>query len=62
MAKNGNVLRRWRKRMGWTQAHAAHALDISLRIYQGWEAQTDPLRKRTLLAAAAIEKGVAAIS
>lgn len=30
-------LKRWRKRMGYTQAEAAEVLDVKLRTYEGWE-------------------------
>lgn len=37
-ADTADALRDARRRLGWTQAHAAAALAASLRTYQGWEA------------------------
>lgn len=37
-------LRKWRQRLGWTQAQAAAHLGIPERTYEGWERDAQPKR------------------
>lgn len=63
------ALKSWRKRMGYTQRQAAHALDVSLATYQNWEYEKiwhEGERKKSdrlaRLAAAALENNLPPIA
>lgn len=63
------TMKSWRKRMDWSQRQAAEALGVTLATYQSWENERRwrdgahmPPPRTALLAAAALEAGLEAVS
>ena len=53
-----DALKKWRRRQGWTQVEAAHALDVSRMHWGSMERGTSTVSRITLLACAAIDAGL----
>ena len=60
-------LKTWRTNMGWTQAHAAEQLGVTIATYQSWErgrhwtsGKLVEIDRRTELACAALMAGISA--